>query len=128
MQANSIGDVCDSEARTRQSAGAIGITENAVTQCKSIALRTLRDVSMDKSREIQFELVPIAFRVRTLDFAKFALETLIHDCRGLRVRKFSNIAAVLIVDKRKETWKTVAVFEAQPAPVTDFKCSFDFFI
>jgi hypothetical protein len=128
VQANSICDVCNSETRASKSACAIGITEDAISQCESIALCPLCDVSMDESREIQFELVPVAFSVWTLHFAKFALETLIHDCRGFRVRKSSHIAAMLIVDERKETWKTVAVFEAQPTAVTDFERSLDFFV
>jgi hypothetical protein len=72
--------------------------------------------------------VPITLGIRTLNLAQLALETGIHYCHSFAGSDLTHIAVMVVINGRKETRKTVAIFETEPATVTDLKRSLDLFV
>src|SRR5262245_59462583 len=123
MQADAIRQICKPQAQPRQSACAIRISEHTIAKGETLTPRPLCDVSLNESRKIQFEFMPIALGVRTLNLAELALEARIHHLRGFRSSDPPDIAVVFGIKERKKRWEAVTVFEAEPAAMTDFECS-----
>ena len=72
--------------------------------------------------------MPVTLSVRTLDFAKLALKTRIHDRLSFSRLDPSYISVVLVIKKRKERRERIAIFEAKPAALTDLECPLDLFV
>jgi hypothetical protein len=71
------------------------------------------------------ELVPVVGRVRALNVADLALVAKINDPRGLFLSEMTNITAMGVYCL-KQSRKGRAEVKAKPAPVADFKDSFQF--
>src|SRR5215831_1021053 len=128
MEPYAIRNVRNAEAGARKRACAIGIAHNAVAQTEPLALRPLSEETLHQPRKIQFEFVPITLGIRTLNLAQLALETGIHYCHSLAGSDLTHIPVMVVINGRKETRKTVAIFETEPATVTDLKRSLDLFV
>src|SRR5262245_14827425 len=100
-QANSIRQICKPQAQAGQSACAIRISEHTVAAGQTLTLRPLCDVSLNESRKIQFEFMPIALGIRTLNLAELALEARIHHLGGFRSSDLPDLAVVLRIKERK---------------------------
>jgi hypothetical protein len=65
-------------------------------------------------------------RVRALHFTEFALKAGIHDLLCFNLGDFSYITVVLIIDKRKEERKTIAVFKTHSASMANLESAINF--
>jgi hypothetical protein len=83
---------------------------------------------MNKLWKIEPELVSVALGVRALDFAQLALKARVHYRICFSRIDAADIAVVLVIQKREERWKRIAVLEAKPAAVTDLECALYFLI
>ena len=86
-----------------------------------------RVVTVNQLGEIDLELVPVTWRVGALHLAQLALEAGIHDPLGIERRHFTDIAVVLVVDRREEDRKRVAVLEAHAAAMADLEDALELF-
>src|SRR5260370_475311 len=128
MHPELVGGVCHAEARSGHSACAIRILENPIAQRKALTSSSLGVVAVHQPGKVQAELVPVAFGVRTLHFAKLALKARVHDGLCFSRLDLSYISVVPVIKKRKERRERIAIFKAKPASMTDLERPLDLLV
>jgi hypothetical protein len=81
---------------------------------------------MNKFWKVQKKFVVFSDCVRALHFTEFALKAGVHDLLCFYLGDFSYITVVLIIYKRKEERKTVAVFKTHSASVANLEGAINF--
>ena len=78
-------------------------------------------VSVNKLWEVQKKFVVLSHCVGSLNFAKLALKTSIHDLFCFYFANFPYITVMTLVDKGEQERKTIAVFEAHSTSVANLE-------
>jgi hypothetical protein len=128
IRPDAICNIRQAETRAREQTGAVGIAENAVAQAQPLTFRSLGFITMDEAGEIESELVMFSLGVWALHLAELALKARVHDAGRLACGNAANIAVVFLVQQRKQSGEAVAVFEAEPAALTDLERADDLFV